>query len=409
MDQEVKEISIDKLVLWTENPRDPIDSNATDQDIVDRALKDKYAKWTLTKLSKEMGDYYDYSELPTVVYHDSKPVVYDGNRRIILAKIKHGCVHIDGEENIDLPAFPKKIPCNVCTKEIALKNVLRKHGNSGTWSPLDRDIFLNKFMNQPKSTFLKLEESTGLITSNPHLNQGFVKKEIFAIHKFNEMGFDFEDDILVSKHSDEETKAIFDDISTQVALKNITTRNERGQIISLLSNSNRDIIERNKSNSPKPIAVNFNPTALTKVPRQTRRVKPKDIEFFGSKLYLKPGNVSNLYRDIVDLHNFYSTNKKHLSPTFSAIIRMSLRLLSETAAKEQNLGLEAYLRANFANAKKTLDSDLKTTLSNQNVTESSITQLLQTGAHNYQASSNFEQTLAVSIILGSIINITHGK
>ena len=40
MDQEVKYISIQDLVLWTENPRDPIDENATDQDIVNRALID---------------------------------------------------------------------------------------------------------------------------------------------------------------------------------------------------------------------------------------------------------------------------------------------------------------------------------------------------------------------------------
>jgi len=37
MDQEVKELNIKDLVLWTENPRDPIDEFATDQDIVDKA------------------------------------------------------------------------------------------------------------------------------------------------------------------------------------------------------------------------------------------------------------------------------------------------------------------------------------------------------------------------------------
>jgi hypothetical protein len=30
MNQEVKYIKIEDLVLWTENPRDPIDKNATD-------------------------------------------------------------------------------------------------------------------------------------------------------------------------------------------------------------------------------------------------------------------------------------------------------------------------------------------------------------------------------------------
>lgn len=74
MDQEIEYISIKKLVLWTENPRDPIDENALDQDIVNRALEDSCNKWALPKLSKLMGDYYDFSELPTVVYHGKSPV-----------------------------------------------------------------------------------------------------------------------------------------------------------------------------------------------------------------------------------------------------------------------------------------------------------------------------------------------
>ena len=88
--QEVKNIKIKDLVLWTENPRDPIDEKATDQDIVDIALTTRTSKWELSKLAKEMGAYFDLSEIPTVVYHDKIPVVYDGNRRVILAKIKLG-------------------------------------------------------------------------------------------------------------------------------------------------------------------------------------------------------------------------------------------------------------------------------------------------------------------------------
>jgi len=56
-----------------------------------------------------------------------------------------------------------------------------------------------------------------------------------------------------------------------------------------------------------------------------------------------------------------------------------------------------------------LSQNDRTTLSNQNVTKASIVQLLQTGAHNYQSSSNLEQTIALSIIIGSIISLSHGK
>lgn len=123
MSQKIENISIEKLVLWTENPRDPIDPTATDQEVINRAITDNESKWQLEKLAKEMGEYYDYSELPTVVYHDKKPVVYDGNRRIVLGKIKHNLVSVK-DFNINIPEFPRSIPCNVCSKDIALKKCL---------------------------------------------------------------------------------------------------------------------------------------------------------------------------------------------------------------------------------------------------------------------------------------------
>lgn len=153
MNQQVKYINIKDLVLWTENPRDPIDENASDQDIVNRALEDVNLKWTLAKLANEMGEYYDFSELPTVVYHNDKPVVYDGNRRMILGKIKHKLVSVQGGDVNIIPDFPIEIPCNVCVKEIALKNVYRKHSDSGSWHPLERDMFLHKFMGEKKAPF----------------------------------------------------------------------------------------------------------------------------------------------------------------------------------------------------------------------------------------------------------------
>ena len=204
MDQEVKYINIRDLVLWTENPRDPIDENAVDQDIVNRALDDKLSKWTLPKLAKEMGDYYDFSELPTVVYHDGKPVVYDGNRRIILGKIKHGLVKVNNGTNIKIPDFPEEIPCNVCKRKIALNNVYRKHSDTGSWLPLERDIFLHKFMGKEKSSFLVLDEETGIISSNPELNQRFVKEEIFKDDILKTMGFSIKNGKLYSNHNDKE-------------------------------------------------------------------------------------------------------------------------------------------------------------------------------------------------------------
>lgn len=410
MSQEVIYIDVNKLVLWTENPRDPIDPKATDQEVVDNALDDKHSKWTLRKLAKEMGEYYDLSELPTVVYHGKKPVVYDGNRRIILGKIKHGCVNVEGGEKISIPDFPKEIPCNVCSEDIALQNVLRKHGSSGSWSPLDRDIFLFKFMKQEKSNFLKLEENTGIITANPKMNQGFVKKEIFSPEKLNEIGFGFESDELLSKHDNRDTRLILEDIASQVTLQNITTRKARGQIISLLDRSNRDKIENNRNKKFKEVTVNFQSKPLPKKQRTTRRRKKQNPQLFGGPLYLEIGDVSDLYRDILDLYNFYLDKKTILSDSFPSLVRMSLRLLCETATKDSSKeNLDKYVKYYFPLGKKRLDSDSKTTLSTQNVTLSNMLQLLHTGAHKYHAANNMEQTLAMSLIIGEILKLSHGK
>jgi hypothetical protein len=409
MSQEVKTINIKDLVLWTENPRDPIGANATDQEVADRALADSLSKWTLPKLAKEMGGYYDFSELPTVVYHGKKPIVYDGNRRIILAKIKHGYVKIPKGTKIDLPDIPEEIPCNVCSRKIALNNVLRKHSDSGTWQPLERDIFLYKFMGQEKSPFLILEEDTGIISANHHLNKRFVKEEIFRGDVLNTLGFSIRYGKLNSVHSDAEATTILDDISEKVKNNKISTRENRGKVIEVLDPSSQQLIELNKNKKAHRSNISFGPAVKPKKLLQTRRTSKKLSELFGGKLYLVLGDVSNLYRDIDDLYSFYLSKKDELSQTFPGLIRMSLRLLCETAAKSKNKKLEDFLKDNFAEAKKNLDQDIKTTLANHNVREESIVQLLHTGAHNYQSSNNIEQTIAISIILGAILTLTHGK
>ncbi len=411
MGQEVKILQLADLVLWTENPRDPIDAKAADQDIVDRALQDERSKWNLPKLAKEMGGHYDYSELPTVVLHGNKPVVYDGNRRVILGKIKHGLVSVGETDLSSIPNFPSAIPCNVCSKEIALKNVYRKHADTGSWLPLERDIFLHRHMRQEKTPFLLMEENTGIISANPHLNQRFVKEEIFREDILNKLGISLAGDRILSKHSTEETQSILEDISRKVRNKEISTRNNRGKVLEVLDPSSQQIVEEHKKHQSREVNLNAKDTPVnsTTAQRQSRRVKTKTAELFGGPLYLRIGSVSNLYRDICDLHAFYSDRKDCLSNSFPALTRMALRLLCEAAAKDCGQELAKYIHSRFGNAKSTLDQDTRTTLSNHNVAESSIVQLLHTGAHNYTASSNMEQTLAVSIIIGAILTISHGK
>lgn len=416
MDQYIKEISIEELVLWTENPRDPIDKNAKDQDIVDKALDDKYSKWTLNKLAKEMGPYYDLSELPTVVYHQNKPIVYDGNRRVILGKIKHGLVSVSGENKIQLPDFPKKIPCNVCKEKIGLQNIFRKHADSGSWHPLERDLFLHKFMGKDKSIFLILDEETGIISSNPHLNQGFVKDEILKEDILAKLGFSVKNDSLYSSHNEENARSILNDLENKIRQKEISTRKNRGKVIEILEPSSQQIIDDNKKKPHSPLKIKFvgaskdsEEADTTKAKKKTKRRTTKKDAIFGGNLYLVSGDVSDLYRDIEDLYTFYLSEKKKLSSSFQSLIRMSLRLLCDTAAKDKGITIDALVKNNFEKAKGTLDKDEKTTLSTQSVRKENLLQLLHVGAHNYQASNNIAQTLAVSIIIGAILTITHGK
>lgn len=409
MSQKIETIDIQDLVLWTENPRDPIRKNAKDQDIVNAAWLDKNEKWNLKKLAREMQHHYDFSELPTVVFHGNKPVVYDGNRRMILAKIAHDCVTLAEKDSLSLPEIPAKIPCNVCSKEIAIQNVFRKHGDSGSWSPLDRDLFINKFKKEPKSTFLKFDEATGIISNNPHLNKVFVKEEVFSDDKLAELGFEFDGDELASKHSIKESRSILKDISEKVALKTISTRNNRGKVVSVLEKSNRDIVAANNSKPSKTLKLKITGDSKDLKKRQTRRTKKKNPEIFGGPLYLKKCAVSDLHRDICDLHKFYIDNKSSLSPTFPALVRMALRLLCETASTDLGIKMDDFLTKNFKAAKKNLSKDTSTTIFAQNVKEGTIVPLLHVGAHNYAAAKNHDQTLAVSFMVGEILSITHGK
>lgn len=424
MNQEIKYIKIADLVLWTENPRDPISPNATDQDVVNRALSNGDGAWDIEKLAKTMGEFYDFSELPTIVYENEKPIVYDGNRRVILGKIFHGLVEVSSPIQF-MPDFPVEIPCNVCDKTIALKSILRKHGDSGSWKPLERDYFIAKYHLGDKSDFLIIDEATGIISANPILNQGFVRKEVLNPSNLEKLGLKVEAGTLLSQHSKTELRGIFDDIIAKIREGKISTRKMRGKSLEALSQTTKDIIENNRdkdfSLAPCLVKSDQEPktdstevgsnqsTATTSEPiRKTKRVKEPDIPFFGKDLYLKTGQVNNLYRDILDLHRFYKSQK--LTKSFSALIRMALRLLCETAnSTRKSSDIKPYVLKYFDEAKKQLDQNQKTLLSSQNVTKESLTQLLQTGAHGYRSSQNYDQTLAISIILGAMLSLSHGK
>lgn len=421
MQQKIEYIKVKDLVLWTENPRDPIDSLASDLDVIKRAVFDSRSKWNLKNLANEMGAYYDFSELPIVVYKNDKPIVYDGNRRIVLAKLKLGIVVIDDFDIESLPDVSTELPCNVCSEEIALESVYRKHVKSrNSWGALERDIFASKFQHQGKSTFLMFDEGTGgFISKHPEMNQGFVRNEVLTEARLNEMGFGFLNGSLQTRHSDEEAEVLLNNLLDKIKAKVISTRGAfRGKPISALDIRVQEIISSNKDKELRPYNVSniqggvlsSKEAPVLQVPRKTRITKSAKIPFFGGKLILRPGNVNNLYRDISALCDIIEDKDYGFSDCAFAIIRMSLRLLCETAYKE--LGYKDYrdyILAFGVKAKKKLDQDTKTFLSNYNVSSETLTQLLQTGAHNYLSSTSIEQAKCISILLGAILKESYGR
>lgn len=450
--QQIKNISIKRLVLWTENPRDPISPTAKDQDVVDRASADKKDKWQLRQLAQEMGALYDFSELPTVVYHDSKPVVYDGNRRVILAKIVKKYVKTNLKFK-SLPDVPDKIPCNVCSEDVALDNIIRKHSKSGTWAPLERDIFMCKYKQREETAFMLIDKfMCGCIRDEHELNQGFVRDEIFSASNLSNLGFRVENGMLWSIHNDGDAKLIINDVFDKVRNKLITTRTFRGKLMEILSPNVLQIIAKSKDNNTYiPLTANTAPTPViptqntgssqisgtteptcsgdsgdTTAPTGTEETlgaettEPptgltpiaNEIAYpvFNKKYTLKRGHVNNLYRDIQLICTYYENHKTPFSKNFWALIRMSMRLIVETASKSLSLNdIKKYVDGYFVRGKRLLDKDEKTHMNNFNVTKASLPQLLHTGAHNYLSSTSEEQTKAIALIVEAMLVKSHGK
>ena len=68
-----------------------------------------------------------------------------------------------------------------------------------------------------------------------------------------------------------------------------------------------------------------------------------------------------------------------------------------------------HLKNRFDAAKGKLTTDEKNTLHSQSVNKGKIVSLLQSGAHGYTASNNLEQTIAISLIIGILLEESHGK
>lgn len=412
-EQKIESIKLSELRLWSENPRDPVDPDSKDFDVIKRAIDQNPSEWNLDKMAKEMGNHYDLSEIPTVVYVKGVPVVFDGNRRVAVLKyLQNTDLYSSLTGKLFLNDGPKElrelkeIPCNVCDKDTALTNVERKHVNNGSWGAIQREYFLHTHRGQPKSLFLILEEQTKLISSHPTLNQGFVKDEVLTEKNLKEIGFGVQGDKLVSNYDESKQKEILEQASALVESKEITTRKNRGSLKRTLlqkyPKSEKELTAFDRKKNVEVVGHEFK-----QVVRKTARTKNQTPILFGKHLSLKVCDTNNLYRDITDLFNYYMNNKTMLSKSFIALVRMSLRLVVESATTKT---IDDYVNRHFETAKKRLSKDEKTILVSQEVdTAPKLIKLLHVGAHKYTASANFEQTIAISIIIGAMLETTHSK
>lgn len=372
--QEIQPIKVEELHLWSENPRDPIDPESSDFDIIKRAIDEHPKEWNLDKLVKEMGAHYDFSEIPTVVFVDKKPVVFDGNRRIAVLKYLQGKkLYSSLTGKLFFGDGPKElrelieIPCNICDKDTALTNIERKHVNNGSWGTLQREYFLHQHRGQPKSLFLTLEEQLGLISTFSSLNQGFVKDEVLTEKNLKDIGFGIQGKEIVSNYEDEkQTKEILENISSLIENKDITTRKNRGKLkqtlIEKYPNSKKIIAAFDDKKANKAVKPYFKEGI--KSTRRTPVTKSSD-KLFGRILILPEGPINNLYCGINDVYERFK-DKDYVLP----ILGMSLRLMLDVAgriyyeSKGENIAKEDQISSRFIkDAKATLSQKKKNALS----------------------------------------------
>lgn len=439
--QKVKELSIARLVLWSENPRDPLPDRKIGREndrIIRRAIEDVDKSWKLLSLLKTMGEMYDSSDLPIVVMKDGHPIVYDGNRRVILAMIKHNEKYLkllSSSARRKLEGFDvdKKLYCDVCTEATALKLIMRKHADSGSWKPIQQGLFRMKYMEESPSILLLINSLTdGAIESSQMLNQRFVEEEVFTKSRLESLGISVEGDSIKSAYTKDELVGILRDIFKLIEKGDISTRKRAalGNLLSSLSESSQTSYS-SKKDQPRVYTEKYVPIEPAPIEegareektvpkKRTPRSKMYETPLFGGPLSLKDGPVNNLYREVEALDKLITKNVgKGLTEDAYVVMRMALRLLCETAWKDLKMTyLEEYLKKYFDVAKARLCKAEKTLLS-KNLsdedpkpleTHKQLLSRLQDSAHTYDESTrNYRQTVAISVLVGAILSCSHGK
>ena len=436
-------VDVATLELDLQNPRLP--KHVRDQNDITQVRNYLLDKEDILRIARNIANNgYHRSAVAIVCKENGRTIVLDGNRRLaacqLLLKPELAPNARDKKELEEL---------NKITNKQELKNVKitvapsRKEAEKEIW-----DIHVNQLL-KPWQVLQKLRMYRNLIDSGEYdidsasseygVTPTLFKKELEKLFFYEQIL----EQIRTDKDEEELLKSGFNKIDRLILSTNgkklldystnnkgditFTNRNESDKKLKLLvpyitdphkvpAQATQDWLVENVFAEIDPsFSVTKKSTEVEKkkaelpAPRKTAREKNKAQALFGQDLVLKKGDTNNIYMDVLDLYDFYSKNTDKLSKNFPALIRMSLRLLIESATPKTK-GIADYVNANYENAKKQLTQDQKTTLANNSISNAkSLIQLLQSGAHNYANSANFEQTIGMSIIIGAMLNITHAK
>lgn len=410
-----KPIEIEKLIVNPDNYRfDPVD---TQEQAIDLMLQEKGIE-IFNLASDILNRGLDQARDFRVIKNGDLFLVLDGNRRTTALKcLKNTNLIKDirlkerfDKLNIEIEKIPKIINAFVYNSEVEAASWIKldhtgKNNGIGQdpWGAAEIDRFGYKFEGKISPamqavTFVEREKNKKFDTK---------KLKISTINRIfsnpisrSYLGIDIRDKKIAIMSSKKEVADRIDTLFEKIIKENIKVDEvyTKEKSLEFMKKIFKDKPQIKKTDNK----INSKDTEA----KQTPRTNKTEVIFFGKKLYLRKSETNNLYRDINDLYMFYEKNKKILSPSFCSLIRMSLRLIVESATSKR---IDDYIESNFENAKKVLTQDQRTTISNYSITEKKLVQLLHTGAHKYSSSANIDQTIAMSFIIGAMLEITHHK
>lgn len=350
MSQEIRNIPIESLVLWTENPRDPVDASLTDREVILRAISNESGNWNLDRLIQEMGGEYHYNEIPVVVMIQGSPIVFDGNRRVAAMKcmkdpdlyqvaIQKLPLFKEGEFNV-----PDELPCDVCDRETALNIVERLHSGSKRWGSLQYEQFKHIHRGAPKGRLMILDEASGgIVSRTKELNEEYAQNRLINESNLNKVGLSMSDEKLFSSMDDETTKQLIEDIADVAIQRLSTARHNPGDLraaLTELAPKRYEDIKPFDADNAKPVdAPDADPDGTTRKDsriRRRRRIADAPKAFDGEVLRPNGKQSDAIYRAIEWIDNQYRKNPENRSDLLP-ILGFSLRILLETVAREYYL------------------------------------------------------------------------